>query len=119
MKSLHRGKAIEVYLGAKVVMKKGYVYPAYVLLKESLRATLAYIQEDLADKEYSEKTKLRTLLETTPVILTPDVKLEVFNIMLELEDIGLDAIMSVDIEELEKVRKALKQIIGIYLGERL
>lgn len=119
MKVLHRGKAIDSYIGAKTVMNKGLVYPTYVLLKESLRATLAYIQEDLSDKVYSEKTKLKALISTTPVVLTQDTHLEVFDIILELEESGLEAIMRIDIQELEKVRKALKQIIGMYLGERL
>lgn len=119
MKSLHRGKAIDGYKGARLVMKSGLVYPAYVLLKESLRATLSYIQEDIQGKEISNKTKLKTLINDSPVVLAPNVNLEVFDIMLELEGNGLDAIMSVDIGELEKVRKALKQIISMYLGENL
>ena len=98
MKSLHRGKAIESFTGAKVVMSKGLIYPAYILLKESLRATLAYIQEDLTNKEYSEKTKLRSLIATTPEVLTPETNLATFDIILEMEEQGLDAIMSTDIK---------------------
>lgn len=88
-------------------------------LKESLRATLAYIQEDLTDKEYSEKTKLKSLIMSTPELLTPETHLETFDIILEMEEQGLETIMSTEIKVLEDVRKSLKKIISVYLGERL
>ena len=73
MKSLHRTKALESYRGARITLKEGLVYPSYMLLKEATRSTLAYINEDLYDKEYSEKTKMRTLLSETPTVLVQSV----------------------------------------------
>ena len=118
-KILHKEKAIDSYNGAKLVSQEGLVYPTYMLLKESVRATLAYIQEDISDKQYSDKTKLKTLISSTPALLLPNVDINVFNILIDLETSGLEAIMGADISELEKVRKALKQIIGVYLHTRL
>lgn len=115
MKSLHRSKAIEAYEGARLVLKKGLVYPGYVLLKEATRSVLAYINEDVQGKEYSEKTKMRTLLEEVPAELEKLTDLSVFDIFVEMDTAGLGAILTLDIVELEKIRKVLKKTMGIYM----
>lgn len=119
MKSLHRGKAIEAYKGARVMEEMGLTYPTYVLLKESLRATLAYIGEDLHNMDYSEKTRLRTLITDTPVKLTDDYDMRDFEILLEMEVKGLQSIMETEVEVLKPTRKALKKVIAMYMNERL
>lgn len=117
MKSLHRAKALEAYAGARIVLKEGLVYPGYMLLKEATRSTLAYINEDLQEKEYSEKTKMRTLLNDVPQQLIENVNMDIFNIFVDMDSAGLDAILSLDIEVLRDIKKVLKKIIGMYLEE--
>ena len=115
MKSLHRTKALESYRGARITLKEGLVYPSYMLLKEATRSTLAYINEDLYDKEYSEKTKMRTLLNETPAVLVQSVDMSVFEIFVDMDTKGLDGILALDIEKLNSIRKDLKTIMGLYL----
>ena len=115
MKSLHRIKALESYRGARILLKEGLVYPSYVMLKEATRSTLAYINEDVQDKEYSEKTKMKTLLNDMPMDLMQNVDMNIFNIFVEMDVKGLDAILAIDIEELKHIRKVLKKIMGTYL----
>lgn len=119
MKVYHRGKAIEAYKGARVMEEMGLIYPSYILLKESLRATLAYIGEDFYGMNYSEKTKLKTLLSNTPLNNIDGFDISVFNILLDLEGKGLKSMMSTEVEVLKPARKALKILISMYLGERL
>lgn len=119
MKVLHRGKAIEAYKGARVMEEMGFTYPTYVLLKESLRATLAYIGEDSFGMDYSEKTKLRTLLESTPIQSIQGFDIKEFDIILEIEKEGLESIMGTEIEVLKPARKVLKKLIAMYIGVRL
>lgn len=119
MKSLHRCKAIDTYKAARITLKEDLVYSSYMLLKESTRSTLAYINEDLQGKEYSEKTKMRKLLDDVPAQLTQDVNLEMFNLFVDMDSEGLQGILAIDINELKKIKKALKKIIGIYLNEKL
>ena len=115
MKSLHRMKALESYRGARILLKEELVYPSYVMLKEATRSTLAYINEDLQGKEYSEKTKMRTLMEDAPAVLIEDIDMDIFNIFVEMDKAGLDAILALDIKELKKIRRTLKIIMGTYL----
>lgn len=115
MKSLHRIKALESYRGARLLLKEGLVYPSYVMLKEATRSTLAYINEDVQDKEYSEKTKMKTLLNDMPIDLMQNVNMSIFNIFVDMDTEGLGAILALDIEELKNIRKVLKKIMGIYL----
>ena len=115
MKSLHRIKALETYRGARIVLKEGLVYPSYMLLKEATRSTLAYINEDIQGKEYSEKTKMKTLLNDIPAQLMRDVDMDMFNIFVDMDSAGLSAIIALDIEDLKKIRRTLKKIMGTYL----
>lgn len=43
MKSLHRTKALTAYEAARMALKNDMAYPAYMMLKEAARGTLAYI----------------------------------------------------------------------------
>ena len=115
MKSLHRMKALESYRAARILLKEDLVYPSYVMLKEATRSTLAYINEDLQGKDYSEKTKMRTLLEDAPTVLIQNVDMDIFNIFIEMDKKGLDGIMAIEIDELKKIRRTLKKIMGVYL----
>lgn len=119
MKSLHRCKAIDTYKAARISLKENLVYSSYMLLKESTRSALAYINEDIQGKEYSEKTKMRKLLDDVPTQLTQDVNLDMFNIFVEMDNAGLEGIFSIDINVLKDIKKALKKIIGIYLDEKV
>ncbi len=119
MKNLHRGKAIEAYNGARVVLKEGNVYSSYMLLKEATRSTLAYINEDIQDKKYSDKTKLATLIADMPKTVVEKLDVSVFDIFVKMDKEGLGAIMSLEIEELMKVKKVLKKLMGTYLAVRL
>ena len=85
------------------------------MLKEATRSTLAYINEDLQGKDYSEKTKMRTLLEDAPAVLIQNVDMDIFNIFIEMDKKGLDGIMAIEIDELKKIRRTLKKIMGVYL----
>lgn len=115
MKYLHRMKALESYRAARILLKEDLVYPSYVMLKEATRSTLAYINEDLQGKDYSEKTKMRTLLEDAPAVLIQNVDMNIFNIFIEMDKKGLDGIMAIEIDELKKIRRTLKKIMGVYL----
>ncbi len=115
MKYLHRMKALESYRAARILLKEDLVYPSYVMLKEATRSTLAYINEDLQGKDYSEKTKMRTLLEDAPAVLIQNVDMDIFNIFIEMDKKGLDGIMAIEIDELKKIRRTLKKIMGVYL----
>ena len=115
MKYLHRMKALESYRAARILLKEDLVYPSYVMLKEATRSTLAYINEDLQGKDYSEKTKMRTLLEDAPAVLLQNVDMDIFNIFIEMDKKGLDGIMAIEIDELKKIRRTLKKIMGVYL----
>jgi hypothetical protein len=119
MKHLHRSKAIENYEGARLAIKEGLSYPSYILLKESLRATLAYINEDLFNKEYSTKTNLKLLLSQTPLELARNVDTSVFEEILRLEKSGLQTILTTSREDFGKIKKSLKKVIGLYLNENL
>lgn len=114
---LHRSKAIASYSAARLLLhEEGMAYPAYVMLKESLRATLAYICETAYDKVYEEKSRLKNLLSTVPAGYLEDNQLDVFMKLLELENEGLSAIMSVDYEELRCIKRNLKRLIGVTFG---
>lgn len=115
MKYLHRMKALESYRAARILLKEDLVYPSYVMLKEATRSTLAYINEDVQGKDYSEKTKMRTLLEDAPAVLIQNVDMDIFNIFIEMDKKGLDGIMAIEIDELKKIRRNLKKIMGVYL----
>lgn len=119
MKIEHRAKALEAYNGARVVLKEGLVYPSYVLLKEASRAMLAYIAEDKMDKDFSEKTKLKNLMELMTEDLVPINHMEKLQVILDAEQSGLSTILQIDIEELKEVKSSLKQIIGMYLSEHV
>ena len=115
MKSLHRIKALESYRGARLLLKENLIYPSYVMLKEATRSTLAYINEDIQGKEYSEKTKMKTLLDDMPAQLLQNIDMSIFKIFVDMDSAGLNAILTLDIEKLKDIRKTLKKIMGIYL----
>lgn len=119
MKNLHRSKALESYAAARLMLKEGLVYPSYVMLKEATRSMLAYINEDANDKEYSEKTKMRTLLDDTPAQLLPNVDMSIFELFVDMEKEGLDAILSLPMEKLLEIKKVIKKTMGVCLSADL
>lgn len=119
MKVEHRAKALEAYNGARVVLKEGLVYPSYVLLKEASRAMLAYIAEDKMDKDFSEKTKLKNLMELMTEDLVPSNHMEKLQVILDAEQSGLSTILQIDLNELKDIKSSLKQLIGMYLSEHV
>lgn len=119
MKSLHKIKAVDAYNGAKEVLDKEIVYPSYILLKESLRGTLAYMVEDSMDTDISDKTKLSKLLNLMSDNLISNEDVEKLDVLLEAERNGLGAIISMDICRLKEVRTVIKKMISTNLGERL
>lgn len=119
MKVEHRAKAIESYKGARELLKLGHTYSSYVLLKESTRATLAYIAEDMTGRDFSEKKKLRNLMDMMPIdILTPEYE-EKLHILLELESSDLTGLLNADMDKLRDIKSVLKQLIGQYLGQHI
>ena len=119
MKNLHRSKALESYAAARLMLKEGLVYPSYVMLKEATRSMLAYINEDANDKEYSEKTKMRTLLDDTPAQLLPNVDMSIFELFVDMEKEGLSSILSLPMEKLLEIKKVLKKTMGVCLSADL
>jgi len=119
MKNLHRSKALESYAAARLMLKEGLVYPSYVMLKEATRSMLAYINEDANDKEYSEKTKMRTLLDDTPAQLVPNVDMSIFELFVDMEKEGLSSILSLPMEKLLEIKKVLKKTMGVCLSADL
>ena len=119
MKNLHRSKALESYAAARLMLKEGLVYPSYVMLKEATRSMLAYINEDANDKEYSEKTKMRTLLDDTPAQLVPNVDMSIFELFVDMEKEGLSSILSLPMEKLLEIKKVLKKTMGVCLSANL
>ncbi len=114
-KSLHKLKAVESFRTASYAIKEGYMYPGYTMLKEAARGALSYINEDLQNKTYDTKTNMKTLLQATPkeLLMKYDIKkLEIFN---EKDKEGLLSINSMDIKELEEVRKLVKDLITTYI----
>ena len=89
------------------------------MLKESVRATLAYINEDLQGRTYSSKTNLKTLFNEVPAQLLESNTTDDFKIFLDLEKEGLPDILEASEEDLRKAQVTLKKIIGVYLGESI
>lgn len=116
---LHRSKAITCYLAARELIHKDLTYPAYIMLKESLRAAIAYACELEYEKEYKDKTKLDYLLNAVPNIYVPEEQLQVFKEMLELEKSGFESVMTVDIGVLKRVKMELKRLISLLFGEQV
>ena len=119
MKVEHRAKALECYEGARLVLSKGMVYPSYVLLKEATRALLAYIAEDNMGYNFTEKSKLKNLMELMTDSLVPSEYIEKLNIFIEMENSGLGSILALGTEPLLEVKSALKKLIGTYLSEHV
>lgn len=119
MKVVHRAKALECYNGAREVLKMGYVYPSYVLLKESARAVLAYIAEDNMGKDFSDKTKLHNLVELIPDTLVSVEDMDVLRGLIEVERSTLKDIMDYDLAYFREVKSVLKKLIGEYLHEHV
>lgn len=117
MQSIRRTTAIVTYDAARLLLKEGNTYGGFLMLKEAVRASLAYILEDITQQEYSDRTRLSTLFERLPENLTEGVTLDDFRKVKEIEKKGIEGILNMGIEEMESIRKALKQINGVYLGE--
>lgn len=118
-KILHKEKAVQTYRSGKHALENDLPYAAYSMLKESVRATLAYINEDLQGRTYSDKTNLKTLFHEVPAQLLESNTTDDFKIFLDLEKGGLTEILNANREDLKRAQVTLKKIIGVYLGERL
>ncbi len=118
-KILHKEKAVQTYRSGKHALDNDLPYAAYSMLKESVRATLAYINEDLQGRTYSSKTNLKTLFNEVPAQLLESNTTDDFKIFLDLEKEGLPDILEASEEDLRKAQVTLKKIIGVYLGESI
>lgn len=116
---LHRSKAITCYVAARDAIHKGLGYPAYMMLKESLRATLAYACEIAYKREYKEKTKLNYLLGCVPDSYVTAEQAEIFNKLLVMESGGLEDIIATDIDTLRGIKSQLKRVISVVFGEQV
>lgn len=117
MKSLHRTKALSAYEAARLVLKENMSYPAYMMLKEAARGTLAYIVEDSQGREISEKTKLQKLLDWVDDSALPPDGYEEISYLIEAESKGLEDILALPIDKLKKVKKVIKKMIGEHLKQ--
>lgn len=117
MKSLHRVKTLAAYDGARLLIKNEMCYPAYMMLKESARGVLSYIVEDWFDKEISEKMKLTRLVEFVTPDMVGESNLDGIKSLIDLENGGIEAILSVDIQTLLKVKASVKNLIADYMKE--
>lgn len=117
MKALHRTKTLAAYEGARIVLKSEMNYPAYMLLKEAARGLLSYIVEDQMDQDISDKTKLSRLIELIDVEKMDKADLNAFNTLIEAENNGLAAIISMDTSELKLVKHTIKKLIAEYMRE--
>ena len=117
MKVLHRIKAIAAYNGARTAIKEKNNYASYILLKEAARGVLSYIVEDSFDKEICEKTKLTRLISWMHNSIVPDNILEDINKLVVAESNGLQAITSMDLDDLIRIKRAIKRLIIDYLNE--
>lgn len=119
MKSLHRTKALTAYEAARMALKNDMAYPAYMMLKEAARGTLAYIVEDSQNREISEKTKLQKLLDwANEVDLHPN-GYENISYLIQAESKGLSEILTLPLDELNKVKKTIKLMIGEHLRQNV
>lgn len=117
MKSLHRTKSLAAYAGARITLKEGLPYPSYMLLKEAARGVLSYIAEDVLEQDISEKTKLSRLLELIDVENFDEKIIKDIEKLVEAENRGLDAILTMDVNELMEVKRSVKTLIADHLKE--
>ncbi len=117
MRSLHRSKAIAAYNCARTAIKNNESYPAYILLKEAARGALSFIIEDAFDEEISDKTKIRKLIDWADDVVLTDEDRETLNILDTAERGGLQALLSMDINDLKKIKRVVKGLIANYLKE--
>lgn len=119
MKSLHRTKALSAYEAARLALKNDMSYPAYMLLKEAARGTLAYIVEDSQNREISEKTKLQKLLDWVDESALPTMGYENITYLINAESKGLSDILTLPLDDLKKVKKTIKKMIGEHLKQNV
>lgn len=115
---LHRSKAITAYKAARSLLHEdGMAYPAYLLLKESFVATLAYVWEDITDKSCTKKARLSNLKDSLPeVYIEGNIGVAIDN-LLKLELGGISAIMVAEYEDLKFIKRNLKRLINMVFGE--
>ena len=111
MKHLHRAKCLSAYEGARIVLKQGMVYPAYMLLKEAARGVLSYMAEDFLDKEISEKSKLTNLIDILGDTMLNEKQKDGIKILIDAEKSGLDGILVLDVNDMYVVKRAVKSLI--------
>ena len=111
MKHLHRAKCLSAYEGARVVLKQGMVYPAYMLLKEAARGVLSYMAEDFLDKGISEKSKLSNLVDILGDTMLSEKQKEGIQILIDAEKSGLEGILVLDVKAMTTVKRAVKSLI--------
>ncbi|MBR6756282.1 MAG: hypothetical protein IKM15_04980 [Peptococcaceae bacterium] len=117
MKSLHRTKTLAAYEGARLVLKEGMTYPAYMLLKEAARGVLSYLAEDVMQQDINEKTKLSRLLELIDVENFKEADIKNIEKLIEAENKGLNAILTMDVDQLKEIKASVKSLIATHLKE--
>lgn len=117
LKAIHKSKAIDCYKVGKMALDKGMIYPAYLMLKESTRATLTYINEDIQNKTYSTKTTFSTLLNELPSELLKDEYTDIFKVFEVYDKKGIESIMCMNEDILYDVETLTKKLISVYLRE--
>ena len=117
MKSLHRTKSLAAYAGARITLKEGLPYPSYMLLKEAARGVLSYIAEDVMEHDISEKTKLSRLLELIDIENFDEKVIKDIEKLVEAENRGLNAILTMEVDELIQIKRSIKSLIADHLKE--
>lgn len=117
MKSLHRTKALAAYDGARLTLNNNMAYPTYMLLKESARGILSYIAEEKFGYTISDKTKLSRLIEFLDEETINIIDLKNIQKLIDVESNGLQAIISINTDDLEDIKRTLKGLIIYWFRE--
>ena len=117
MKYLHRVKTLSAYEGARVCLKNELTYPSYMMLKEAARGVLSYVAEDVLDRDISDKTKLDRLVEFMEEGLVSSEDMVNIQKLISAENEGLQGILSIELDDLMKIKKSIKKLIVTYIKE--
>lgn len=117
LKIMYRVKFESAYAAARELIKQGMAYGAYLCLKEAARAICCYVISDVTDQQFGQKIKLHKVLDMTQDIVGREVEdIQELSYLLELEQGGVPAQANADCERLNRVRKAIKRISGLYMS---
>lgn len=116
-KVMYRVKFENAYAAAHELIASGKAYGAYLCLKEAARAICCYIILDTTNHQFGQKVKLHKVIDMTCDILGHNVEdLQELMYLTELEQGGITAQVNADIERLDRIRKAIKRISGLYMS---